>query len=245
MAFARDKVSSQGVGNNTGFVSVVFSTLPVASAFIVFCVWNTSTDSPTVTDTSGNQYIPIKFFTVGDVSCTIFYTNYKLKLPGSGSLTVTATAHSGSHFYGAQAASYTNSSPGTVIPDYQAINTSGGTAAAFSFASGIPAQSGELYVSVMGQNSSGASEGVFLSAVNGQTGNYSLVGTPVNDGSLYEVGGMADFLSSDSVVRYIFWNWSGNDSVPFSSIIVPFLLQPFPIKTTTTIEQAVRRAGFR
>lgn len=246
MAFARDQVSSQGSGFTTTVTTPFTNGNPSASSFVVFCVWLATTSVPTVSDNAGNAYYKIVSVntTAGD-ACHVYYTNYKLKLPGAGTLTPSATLGTVSSFWGAQAASYTSSTAGTVTPDLAAMNTVAGTGSGFQYGSGVPAQSGELYISAMGQNSSGSSEGISLFPIAGQAGNYSLVGTPVNNGATAQAGGVADFLSSDTNVRKIDWIWSANDTVAFSSAIVPFLVTPFLQSVANTEIQAVQRAALR
>src|SRR5690348_3787694 len=164
MAFARDQVSNSnaqsGTGHLTPTATISFAVKPSASSFIVVSVWNTEGDVPSITDNAGNAYQLILSASTGAATCSIYYTNYKLKLP-SGTLTLTGT-DANSLFWGMQAASYTNSTPGTIIPDAVGSNTLTGTASKFSYNSGSPIASAELFVTAFGQNSSGSSEGVTL-----------------------------------------------------------------------------------
>lgn len=243
MPFSRDQVSNNNVATSTGSgtntATITFNPLPNANSFIVVCAWTTTGDIPTVSD-GFNNYLRIVTANNNSIMCChMFYTNYKLKLPGSPPLTITGTAPgTDTLFWGMQAASYTHSLPGTFLADTQAINTITGTASGFSYPSGSPQGSAELFVTAFGQNSSGPSEGVTVSQFSG-------VGSFVNDGVHYQVGGVADLIAVDSSFKSVFWDWTANDSVPFASVMVPFYLQSFPQPNATVMGQAVERAAYR
>ena len=247
MAFSRDQVSNSNtqtsLGGTSATTTVQFNTLPAASAFIVVGVWNDTSDIPTVTDSSGNAYQRVVSATSNLTSAHMFYTNYKLRLPGSAPLTITATSPNGDLlFWGMQASSYTNSTPGTITPDAKSINTITGTGTLFAYSTGTPQQSGELMLSSMSQGAFANNEGVGLNTTPPNSP-FAIVNLAVNSGQLYQVGGFADLLTSDQTQKRIFWNWSANDTEQFASVLVGFLVQPFSLDVVDVVSQAVNRAG--
>lgn len=221
--------------------TITFTNQPSVKSVILVALWTSGTSPQTISVADNavipNTYVQDERFSANSnaaLTTFVYRTNAgTLSLPASGNLaiTVTQSASSGT-FIGFGARSYLGMQ--FLNEGYATLDSGSATGLAISKA---PNLSGELFFSIFNDNT-GANPGT-----PGINAPFTLLGN-VTNGSSSQVGGMAEFIASDSNAQVASWSLLENAASSCSVILTTFPpVQNVPVAGKDISLQAIKRAS--